>query len=143
MIMKSIVVEGNFDYVVVKELFPHINESKTSFRIAQGFSSAFAMMKALVDYGNDVLAILDTDSNRPNNDNRDIMARILPNSYEARNFKIVWMDSCIEDVLERAVPGITRGINKVNSVVKQRVAQHRRVIIQLPEFQEIKEFVEG
>ena len=51
------------------------------------------------------MAVFDTDTDRLDNDNRRIMERISLENLAERNFKIVWMDFCIEDVLERSVPG--------------------------------------
>lgn len=55
------------------------------------------------------MAVFDTDTDRLDNDNRRIMERISLVNLAERNFKIVWMDFCIEDVLERSVPGFNRG----------------------------------
>lgn len=139
--MKALVVEGRYDYQVIKGLFPQV-EKKLMLRPAHGFSSAFAMMKSLIDYGYDVLAVFDTDTDRPNNDNRKIMEKIYPNNLVGRSFKIVWMDSCIEDVLERAVPGFNRGIRK-DDMVAMKATRNRQAILAMPEFQEIQRFIEN
>jgi len=139
--MKALVVEGKYDYQVIKGLFPQV-EKKIMLRPAHGFSSAFAMMKSLIDYGYDVLAVFDTDTDRPNNDNRKIMEKIYPNNLVGRSFKIVWMDSCIEDVLERAVPGFNRGIRK-DDMVAMKATRNRQAILAMPEFQEIQRFIEN
>ena len=55
------------------------------------------------------MAVFDTDTDRLDNDNRRIMERISLENLAERNFKIVWMDFCIEDVMERSVPGFNRG----------------------------------
>ena len=138
--MKAIVVEGRYDYQIIIGLFPQI-EKKLMLRPAHGFSSAFAMMKSLIDYGYDVLAVFDTDTDRPNNDNRKIMEKIYPNELVGRSFKIVWMDSCIEDVLERAVPGFNRGIRK-DDMVAVKATRNKQAILAMPEFQEIQRFIE-
>ncbi len=139
--MKALVVEGRYDYQVIIGLFPQV-EKKLMLRPAHGFSSAFAMMKSLIDYGYDVLAVFDTDTDRPNNDNRKIMEKIYPNNLVGRSFKIVWMDSCIEDVLERAVPGFNRGIRK-DDMVAMKATRNRQAILAMPEFQEIQRFIEN
>ena len=139
--MKAIVVEGRYDYKVLMGLFPQIDR-RIMLRHAQGFSSAFAMMKTLIDYGYEVMAVFDTDSNRPETDNRKLMERIYPNELSGRSFKIVWMDACIEDVLERAVKGFNRGIRK-DDMVEAKAARFRQAILNMPEFQEIQRFVEG
>lgn len=139
--MKAIVVEGRYDYKVLMGLFPQIDR-RIMLRHAQGFSSAFAMMKTLIDYGYEVMAVFDTDSNRPETDNRKLMDRIYPNELSGRSFKIVWMDACIEDVLERAVSGFNRGIRN-DDMVEAKAARNRQAILNLPEFQEIQRFVEG
>lgn len=139
--MKAIVVEGRYDYLIIIGLFPQI-EKKLMLRPAHGFSSAFAMMKSLIDYGYDVLAVFDTDTDRPNNDNRKIMEKIYPNELVGRSFKIVWMDSCIEDVLERAVPGFNRGIRK-DDMVAVKATRNKQAILAMPEFQEIQRFIEN
>ena len=139
--MKALVVEGRYDYQVIIGLFPQV-EKKLMLRPAHGFSSAFAMMKSLIDYGYDVLAVFDTDTDRPNNDNRKIMEKIYPNNLVGRSFKIVWMDSCIEDVLERAVPGFNRGIRK-DDMVAMKATRNRQAILAIPEFQEIQRFIEN
>lgn len=139
--MKAIVVEGRYDYQIIIGLFPQI-EKKLMLRPAHGFSSAFAMMKSLIDYGYDVLAVFDTDTDRPNNDNRKIMEKIYPNELVGRSFKIVWMDSCIEDVLERAVPGFNRGIRK-DDMVAVKATRNKQAILAMPEFQEIQRFIEN
>ena len=138
--MKAIVVEGRYDYQVIIGLFPQV-ERRALLRHAHGFSSAFAIMKSLIDYGYDVLAVFDTDTDRPDNDNRKIMEKIYPKELIGRSFKIVWMDSCIEDVLERAVPGFNSGIRKDDMVVV-KATRNRQAILTMPEFQEIQRFIE-
>lgn len=141
MIMKAIVVEGKYDYAVLEGLFPQLSK-RVMLRHAQGFSSAFAMMKTLIDYGYEVLAVFDTDSNKPDNDNRKIIERILPNNIVGRHFTIVWMDSCIEDVLERAVPGFNKGRITDRSLMT-KATRYRQEIFKLSEFQEIQKFIDG
>jgi|GEM_PF-4262838 len=138
--MKAIVVEGQYDYQIILGIFPQI-EGKIMLRPAHGFSSAFAMMKSLIDYGYDVMAVYDTDTDRPDNDNRRVLERIYPNELVGRSFRIVWMDSCIEDVLERAVPGFNQGIRK-GDMVRVKAARNRLAILEMPEFQEIQRFIE-
>jgi len=141
--MKAIVVEGMTDMAVLEGLFPQIkNDKKISVRVAQGFSSAFATMKTLVDYGYDVLAVFDTDTHVPGNDNRTILNRILPLEVTGRSFKIVWMDTCLEDVLGRTVPEISR-LKKGGEAFIKRITQHSQQILQEPECREIQRFVHG
>lgn len=74
--MKSIVVEGKTDSVVLQTLFPDMMEKQVSIRIAQGFSNVLATSKTLIDYGYVVLAMLDTDSKMPGKDIREIVKRM-------------------------------------------------------------------
>ena len=139
--MKAVVVEGRYDYKVLMGLFPHVDRG-IMLRHAHGFSSALSMMKTLIDYGYEVMAVFDTDSDKPETDNRKLMDRLYPNDFSGRSFKIVWMDACIEDVLERAVPGFKRGIRN-DDMVETKAARFRSDILKLPEFQDIQSFVEG
>ena len=165
--MKSIVVEGKFDYLVLETLFPQMSRRRVVLRVAYGFSNVFAVSKTLVDYGHEVLAVLDTDTNVSGNDNRVIMNRIQSKGYVGRKINIVWMDSCIEDVLRRAIPKMSRSINANNIclkpkrravpvyktsggitnsreiVLKQTINRNRDAIMALTEFMQIKKFIEG
>ena len=74
--MKTIVVEGNFDCFILNTLFP---DSKVKIRIAQGFSNVLSVSRTLIDYGFDVLIVLDTDTNVSGLDNRMIIQRLMNN----------------------------------------------------------------
>ena len=140
--MKSIVVEGKTDYVVLDTLFPEIREKGIMLRSAQGFSNVFAVSKTLMDFGYKVLLMLDTDTNIHGHDNRVIVERIQSNNIAGRRTNIVWMDSCLEMVLEKAVPGIWH-IKKANTHELADVVWHnRQTIKELEEFRRIAEFIE-
>ena len=140
--MKSIVVEGKTDFVVLDTLFPEIKEKGIMLRSAQGFSNVFAVSKTFMDYGYKVLIMLDTDSNILGHDNRIIVDRIQSNVMVGRMMNIVWMDSCLEKVLERAVPGIWR-IKKTNThELGSVISENRRAIKDLEEFKKIAEFID-
>lgn len=140
--MKTIVVEGETDYVVMKTLFPQMKVNDVTIRIAQGFSNVFAVAKTLIDYGVEVLAVLDTDTNIPGNDNRVIMKRIQESGLAGRTINIVWMDSSIEDVLSRTNTEMfskkAKGIN-----LKQAVLDNKVALLELDEFKQIQDFIEG
>ena len=140
--MKTIVVEGHTDFIVMKALFPQMRENDVTIRIAQGFSNVFAVAKTLIDYGVEVLAVLDTDTRIPGNDNRVIMKRIQESGLAGRTINIVWMDSCIEDVLCKTNAEMfsrkARGIN-----LKQAVLDNKEALLKLDEFKQIQEFIVG
>lgn len=119
-----------------------MRENDVTIRIAQGFSNVFAVAKTLIDYGVEVLAVLDTDTRIPGNDNRIIMKRIQESGLVGRTINIVWMDSCIEDVLRKTNSEMfskkTRGVN-----LKQAVLDNKESLLELDEFKQIQEFVEG
>lgn len=139
--MKSIVVEGKTDYYVLKILFPHLNDRNVEVRVAQGFSNVFAVSKSLVDYGYEVLAVLDTDSNIHGDDNRKIMSRLLSPSMTGRKIDVVWMNSCLEDVLKKASPNIH--LNHGNGIIlQQSIRKNKASILRLDEFQQIQSFID-
>lgn len=140
--MKSIVVEGKTDFVVLDTLFPEIREKGIMLRSAQGFSNVLAVSKTLMDFGYKVLIMLDTDTNIHGHDNRVIVERIQSNIISGRRTNIVWMDSCLEMVLEKAVPDIWH-IKKTNTHELAEVVWHnRQAIKELEEFKRIAEFIE-
>lgn len=140
--MKTIVVEGRFDQVVLMTLFSQIEGKNITFREAMGFSNVFAISKTLVDYGHDVLAVLDTDSGKSGDDNRKILNRIMSPGVSGRMIDIVWMDPCIEDVLNKAVPD--RNIHQKKGVVlRQVIDKYRAKILALDEFKQIQDFIDG
>jgi len=139
--MKAVVVEGKFDQVVLETLFPQIAQRKIMLREAHGFSNVFAVAKALKDYGYDVLAVLDTDTNKPGNDNRKVMERIQTTGIVGRSINIVWMDASIEEVLKRANPNIH--LNGSGIVLQQGIKKYRGAILALDEFNKIQEFIGG
>ena len=137
--MKSIVVEGHVDYEILRILFPDIQKNKIAIRPAQGFSGVFAVSKTLADYGFDVLAILDTDTHIPGNDNKKVMNRISDFGLIGRDINIVWMDSCLEDVLRKVDSNINLGYKGV--VLQQSIHKNRDGILKLNEFKAIQEFI--
>lgn len=110
--------------------------------MAQGLSNVFASAKSLIDFGFDVLAILDTDTNIPGNDNREIMKRIQTSGLAGRPINIVWMDACIEDVLRKANSNMFQKKSK-GIVLKQAVNKNKDAILALEEFRKIEEFING
>lgn len=141
--MKAIVVEGRFGHVVIEMLFPQIAERGIVLHTAQGFSNVFAVSWAFLDHGYEVLAVLDTDSHRPGNDNRVIIERLVANNLPGRNINIVWMDPFIEKVIDRAVPGFWHGNKpKVHALI-QFLNTNKDALLQLNEFQQIRAFVEA
>lgn len=140
--MKAIVVEGLTEYTVLNTLFPTIERKKVKLYVAQGFSNVFASAKSLIDFGFDVLAILDTDTNIPGNDNREIMKRIQTSGLAGRPINIVWMDACIEDVLRKANSNMFQKKSK-GIVLKQAVNKNKDAILALEEFRKIEEFING
>ena len=140
--MKVIVVEGLTEYTVLDTLFPALAGKKVKLYVAQGFSNVFASAKSFIDFGFDVLAVLDTDTNIPGNDNRDIMKRIQTSGLAGRPINIVWMDACIEDVLRRANLNMFQKNNR-GIILKQAVNKNKDAILALDEFRKIEEFIEG
>lgn len=140
--MKSIVVEGKTDSVVLQTLFPDMMEKEVSIRIAQGFSNVLATSKTLIDYGYEVLAMLDTDSKMPGKDIREIVKRMQSSGVAGRTVDIVWMDSCIEDVLRKANPVMFS--KKAGGVsLKQAINKNKDALLALEEFKKIQEFING
>lgn len=140
--MKAIVVEGNTDILVLITLFPEIKEKGIMLRSAQGFSNVFAVSKTLMDFGYNVLLMLDTDTNIHGHDNRIIVERIQSNVIASRRLNIVWMDSCIEMVLEKAVPGIWQFKKSHTHDLGRVIWDNRQAIKNLDEFKRIAEFID-
>lgn len=141
--MKAIVVEGNTDIQVLITLFPEIKEKGIMLRSAQGFSNVFAVSRTLMDYGYNVLLVLDTDTHIHGHDNRIIVDRIQSNVIAGRRLNIVWMDSCIEMVLEKAVHGIWQLKKSHRHDLERVVWDKRQDIKNLDEFKRIAEFIDG
>lgn len=137
--MKAIVVEGKTDYHVLEALFPDIQKKEFKLHLANGFSGVLAVSKALIDYGCEVLAILDTDTRISGNDNRNIMSRIQSTGLLTRSINIVWMDSCMEDVLKKVDPGIQ--LKYVGAALQQYIRKYKEAILQLNEFRLIQDFI--
>ena len=140
--MKAIVVEGLTEYTVLNTLFPTMAGKNVKLYVAQGFSNVFASAKSLIDFGFDVLAVLDTDTNIPGNDNREIMKRIQTSGLVGRPINIVWMDACIEDVLRKVNSNMFQEKNR-GIILKQAVNKNKNAILALDEFRKIQEFIEG
>ena len=141
--MKAIIVEGQSDLIVIQTLFPHIARRKIMLRAASSFSNVFAVSKTLKDYGYEVLAVLDTDTNIPGNDNRKVMDRINQTpGLAGRSINIGWMDANLEDVLRKGnvvkVNKKTGGIN-----LRQEVKKNKAALLGLDEFQKIHKYIEG
>lgn len=137
--MKVIVVEGKNDSIVIDLLFPQINSKGIIIRVANGFSSAFATMKAYIDYGYEVLAVFDTDSHLQDNDNRSIIERIVHKDIPGRRFNIVWMDPSLDGVLGSVVPSFSI---KEKDSLRKLLDDYRPTILELDVFKTIKQFVE-
>lgn len=140
--MKAVVVEGKFDLVVLETLFPQCAQRRIMLREAHGFSNVFAVTKALKDYGYDVLAVLDTDTDKPGNDNRKVIERIQTTGIVGRAINIVWMDANIEDVLKRANPNIHLQYGN-GIILQQGIRKYKNAILALEEFRKIQEFIGG
>ena len=137
--MKTIVVEGNFDCFILNTLFP---DSKVKIRIAQGFSNVLSVSRTLIDYGFDVLIVLDTDTNVSGLDNRMIIQRLMNNDLIDYHLNIVWMDSCIEIVLGKVSSDFIN-LNKRNkNLIKDILLKNKDAILNLKEFQVIQEFID-
>jgi hypothetical protein len=139
--MKSIVVEGQSDYIVMETLFPEMARYNVTLRVALGFSNVFAVAKSLIDHGIDVLAVLDTDTNIPGNDNREIMTRIQKLGVAGRIINIVWMDSCLEDVLRKGNITIIDKSRSGGEKLRQEVLKNKSALLRLDEFRKIQEFI--
>ena len=70
--MKTIIVEGKTDAVILQILFPEIRDHHIELRVAMGFSNVISIGKAFIDHGRDVLLVMDTDTNIPGVDNRNV-----------------------------------------------------------------------
>lgn len=140
--MKAIVVEGLFDHIVIGTLFPKIKERNIMLREALGFSNVFAVSKTLIDFGYDVLMVLDTDSNVAGHDNRLTIERIMGNRNIGGKIEIVWMDPFIELVLDKVVPGIWKMKKNHSQGVMRAIYSNRDKILQLDEFKQIARFID-
>ena len=140
--MKVIIVEGKTDCVVLRTLYPQLEEKRVVVHIAQGFSNVFAIARTFLDHGYKVLVMMDTDSHIPGNDNKIIIERILSNSPYGRGLEIVWMDPFVERVLDRAVPGFFRGSKPTIYNLRSFLESHRKNILRLVEFQKIESFID-
>ena len=87
--MKTIVVEGKTEYIVLQALFPQLATNGITIRVAYGFSNVFSLSRALIDYGMETLIILDTDSNILGHDNRVVLQRIDSSVFIGREMNIV------------------------------------------------------
>lgn len=141
--MKAIIVEGQFDCVLLQFLFPQIGQRNIVLHIAHGFSNVFAVSKAFLDHGYDVLAVLDTESHKPGYNNRIVVERILLKDPSRRNIHIVWMDPFIEKVIDRVVPGFWHGNVPNRHALMEFLERNRATLLQLEEFQRIASFIEG
>ena len=139
--MKSIVVEGVRDSIVLDILFPEIKEKHITLRIAQGFSNVLAVTRTLMDYGHNVLIMLDTDSNLPGQDKRMVLDRLQSNVFVGRRMNIVWMDSCLEMVLERAIPGIWTLRKNRTQEFSHVIMENEKPLKELDEFKKIAAFI--
>lgn len=141
--MKAIIVEGQFDCALLQFLFPQIEQRNIVLYTAHGFSNVFAVSKTFLDHGYDVLAVLDTESHKPGNNNRIVVERILSNNLIRRNLHIVWMDPFIEKVIDRAIPGFWHGNLPHHHTLMQFLERNRTALLHLDEFQKIASFIEG
>lgn len=136
--MKSIVVEGYQDAMILGILFPKIKEKGISLRVAQGFSNVLAISRTLEDYKVDVLAVLDTDTNIPGNDNRTILSRIQSKGIVGRHLRIAWMDPNIEGLLKQVDPSVS--LHDV--ALRDFILHNRSRIASLEGFMMISSFIE-
>ena len=140
--MKAIVVEGYIDAMVIKALFPDLSDSNINIREGQGFSNVLAVSKSLIDYGCEVLAVLDTDTHRPGNDNREIVKRMQSTGLAGRPINILWMDPCLEKVLLSANSKMNLRFEGKGGRFIQEIKKNRNRILELNEFKKIKSFIE-
>lgn len=139
--MKTIVVEGKTEYIVLQALFPQLATNGITIRVAYGFSNVFSLSQALIDYGMETLIILDTDSNILGHDNRVVLQRIDSSVFIGREMNIVWMDPCIELVLHKVIPEIRHLRKSDNREIRTIISQNRETILDLEEFKKIEEFI--
>ena len=141
--MKAIIVEGQFDCILLQLLFPQIGHKKIVLHIANGFSNVFAVSKAFIDHGYDVLAVLDTESHIPGRNNKIVVERILLNNPNRRNINIVWMDPFTEKVIDRVFPGFWHGNTPNRRTLMEFLKRYRTTLLHLEEFQRISSFIES
>lgn len=138
--MKVLVVEGESDALILQGIFSEIDDVNIHLKNAGGFSNVLAIAKAYVDYGCDVMLIMDTDANVPGIDNRKSFQRLSETPLVGRFLNIVWMDPYIEAVLSRAGVNIPKG-KRYYSKIKKLVDEHKKSILELTEFKKIAEFI--
>ena len=140
--MKYLVVEGLFESQIIDCLFPDLTIKGVTLRVASGFSNTLAFTKSLVDYGFEVLTIIDTDTNIPDNDNREILNRIRSIGYIRNAIKIVWMDPCMANVVRKVIPDFPDDIEKGFSVIQlsRKINKYKNDILKLNEFRIISDF---
>lgn len=138
--MKVIVVEGESDALILKKLFPEIDETNIRIKSAGGFSNVLATARAYVDYGCDVMLVMDTDTNVPGIDNRKSFQRLSETPLVGRFLNIVWMDPYIEAVLSKAGVNIPKG-KRYYSKMLHVIDEYKKSIYELKEFRDIYEFV--
>lgn len=139
--MKVIVVEGESDALILRNLFPDIGRNNIAIKVANGFSNILAIAKTLIDYGCDVLLIMDTDSNVPGINNRESFQHLCDTPLVGRFPNIVWMDPYIEAVISKANLQFVLH-KKISSKNLSIIVEHRNRICQLSEFMQINEFIQ-
>lgn len=135
--MKTIIVEGCTDEIIISTLFEDILIGKVEIRVAMGFSNAISIAKTLIDFHQKVLLVMDTDSDRSIYDNRTIFNRLNTGRFPSRYGKVIWMDPCIDSILSQIIPDIKEKGRKINDVIKN----NKEKILQIKEFQEIRKFI--
>lgn len=138
--MKVIVVEGESDALILKKLFPEIDETNICIKSAGGFSNVLATARAYVDYGCDVMLVMDTDTNVPGIDNRKSFLRLSETPLVGRFVHVVWMDPYIEAVLSRIGVPIQKG-KQYYSKMLHVIDENIKSISELKEFRDIYDFV--
>lgn len=140
--MKTIIVEGKTDAVILQILFPEIGDNHIELRVAMGFSNVISIGKAFIDHGRDVLLVMDTDTNIPGVDNRNIFNRINNNHIGNQLYKIAWLDPNIDVVLSKFDPIINRGLRKISQRELRKILDAKKPeIIESAGFKEICEFI--
>lgn len=135
--MKTIIVEGCTDEIIISTLFEDILIGKVEIRVAMGFSNAISIAKTLIDFHQKVLLVMDTDSDCSIYDNRTIFNRLNTGRFPSRYGKVIWMDPCIDSILSQIIPDIKGKGRKINDVIKN----NKEKILQIKEFQEIRKFI--
>lgn len=135
--MKTIIVEGCTDEIIISTLFEDILIGKVEIRVAMGFSNAISIAKTLIDFHQKVLLVMDTDSDRSIYDNRTIFNRLNTGRFPSRYGKVIWMDPCVDSILSQIIPDIKGKGRKINDVIKN----NKEKILQIKEFQEIRKFI--